>query len=120
MIEPGVDFTMGGQKDITPTIMDILGGGWINNTLGNSLLATGGVRHALFVEGKQRCFIYKDRFLHDGRRGETLLYNLGDLMQPIEDEPALDMMRHYADALLTATYHLVHSRSVGLPEIAND
>jgi len=115
-IEPGVSSRAGGQKDIVATVMDALGGAWINNTLGNSLLMDKGIPHALFIEGRQTGFIMKDLFYFDsgvGARSE--LFELGSYL-PSKDNSALaDKMAQYSKGLLAATHYLVKSRMVGLP-----
>jgi phosphoglycerol transferase MdoB-like AlkP superfamily enzyme len=117
LIEPGVNGTLGGQKDIVATIMALLGGEWINNTLGANLRAPGTYPHALFVEGRQSGFINDGMFLHSGRRGKPLLYKMDNLMEPVEDNTSLQMLQGNSDALLAAAYHLIQERRVGLPDM---
>lgn len=116
VIEPGVSDRVGGQKDIVATIMDVLGGSWINNTMGRSLMCDK-PEHALFVSGPMTGFIFKDHFLLVGRNGKSSLYALNDMSKPLVNDKLLKDMVSYSKALMTSTHFLIRSRLVGLPEL---
>jgi len=116
----GVSDVVGGQKDIVATVMDVLGGNWINNTLGTSLLDRGPNFHALFVEGRATGFIYPPYYLYRDGRDRSMLYDLKDITLPFTDEVASRMMDNKTTALLSTTYFMIQSRQVGLPSNAQN
>jgi len=138
VIQPGISSSVGGQKDVAATIMDVLGGRYINNTLGTSLIAGNAVPHTLFIEGNMTGFIlstpndYSSKtsikaagkvlstpiYLLQSKHRKPMLYRLNYLSEPIINVEKAKEMITYSDALLTATYHLVKSRQVGLPVTA--
>lgn len=115
VIEPGVSDRIGGQKDITATVMDILGGEWINNTLGRSMLDNDYAGHALFVEHEAYGFITGDYYLMHSLSGKNTLYDLQNLEPAQTEEEVLNSMFRNARALLSATLHLITTRQVELP-----
>jgi len=114
IIEPGVCEHIGGQKDVVATVMDMLGGGWINNTLGRSLLDKDYIGHALVVEGKAYGFVYDNFYFMHSRSHDAALFNLPDLVQVTDNSNLLDCMNYSVKALLSTTNHLIVSRMVGM------
>ncbi len=112
VVQPKITQRVGGQPDITATVMDMLGGNWINNTLGQSLLNDQS-GHALFIEGHAFGFVANDRYIIRNRNGNINLYNLNDLTPiPIESKD----MTNNALTLLSATHYLITNRLVGIPK----
>ncbi len=115
VIEPGVSERIGGQKDLTATVMDVLGGEWINATLGSSLLKPG-LDHALMVEGQRFGYLEEDLYLIKHRDGRLSLYSYPEC-ELIPTAPAQsEILERHAQALLTAATALVFERRAGLPQ----
>ena len=112
LIDPSVSHRIGGQPDITATVMDILGGNWINNTLGQSLL-NDNPGYALFIEGKTIGFVTNDSYMIRSRDGICNLYNLNDFSPAIDMPDVLQSMTNDAVTLLSATNYLISKRLVG-------
>ncbi|NQU05957.1 MAG: hypothetical protein HQ568_07675, partial [Calditrichaeota bacterium] len=115
IIEPGISDHIGGQKDITGTVMDILGGGWVNNTLGRSLLDADYSGHALFVERESYGFIIENYYLMRGQTGSFSLYDMPSLKLINNHDDVETSMQLSAEALLSATLNLIETRQVRLP-----
>lgn len=119
VIEPGIDERIGAQKDILATVMNILGGEWINNTFSRSLLDDNRTGCAMFVEGRAYGYIKDGYYLMHSRSGETNLLDLNTL-EPLRDKGnvAASMMLS-ARAFLTATHYMIATRKIGLPEVGH-
>jgi len=117
VIDTGVNRCISSQKDIPATVMHLLGGQWINNTLGHNLLDTGYVNHALFYSEEGALgFIFEDFYLLLGSAGDVNLYELSSLA-PVVDRPDLvEFMSNKSKALLSTSNYLITSRLVGLPK----
>ncbi|NQU05352.1 MAG: sulfatase-like hydrolase/transferase [Calditrichaeota bacterium] len=115
IIEPGISDHIGGQKDITATVMDVLGGEWVNNTLGRSLLDADYSGHALFVERESYGFIIENYYLMRGQTGSLSLYNMPSLKLINNHDDIKTSMQLSAEALLSATLNLIETRQVRLP-----
>lgn len=119
-IEPGISTLTGSQKDVVATIMDALGGTWINNTLGKSLLDTD-IQEAIFLRDESIGVIHEDYFLAKTPGTGTKLFKFNkdnpfsEIRETINDSLAHEMTLH-SDALLSATYYLIHDRQCGLPD----
>lgn len=114
LIEPGISEHIGGQMDITATIMDVLGGQWINNTLGVSLL-NDKPGHAIFIREEAVGFILNEYYLLKGFDGNLSLFKLDDPDNEIKNDELVVKMNDYSEALFSSFYNLVKSRQAGLP-----
>jgi phosphoglycerol transferase MdoB-like AlkP superfamily enzyme len=119
VIEPGRNARVGSQKDIVATVMDILGGEWINNTLGESLLKEGD-EHALFHHAGAIGFIRGDFYALRTRDGKTQLLALPDLSPVAGQGNVADRMLSDFHAFLAVTYRLIATRQYGLPDYPLD
>jgi phosphoglycerol transferase MdoB-like AlkP superfamily enzyme len=119
LIIPGVSDKIGGQKDLTATVMDILGGEWVNVTLGRSLLDDDSKGHALFVEHESYGFIVDNYYLMRGQTGSMTLLSLPDLNTLSEHEDVRMSMQTSAEALLSSTLNLIETRQVRLTTNSN-
>ncbi len=119
VIRPGRSDRVGSQKDIVATVMDILGGEWINNTLGESLLKEGD-EHALFHHAGAIGFIRDDLYALRTRSGRTQLYALPDLSPVVGKEDIAEQMLTDFHAFLAVTYRLIATRQYGLPDSPPD
>lgn len=114
LLEPAVLDTVGGQVDVTATVMDLLGGEWVNSSFGTSLFRRN--RHrALIVKDVEEGIIEGDRFMIRNRDGSTLLYSYPGLQQIDGESGVMDGLLQDARALLSATHYLVTQRRVGNP-----
>ena len=120
VVPVGVSDVVGGQKDIVASVMDVLGGDWINNTLATSMFDSGRNSHALFVEGRATGLIYPPYYFYKDGRDRSMLYNLKDITLPFTDGEVSRMMDNKTTALLSTTYFMVQSRQVGLPSKAQN
>ena len=118
IIEPGVSERIGGQKDIIATVMNVLGGEWVNNTLSRSLLIDSGNNCALVVQGESFGFITDDYYLIYGRNRDIRLYDTDTLKSLPETADIKGSLLKSAASLLSTTYHLVMTRQVKLPELS--
>ncbi|MCF7810391.1 LTA synthase family protein [bacterium] len=116
LIKPGVSDKVGGQKDLTATVMDILGEEWVNVTLGRSLLDKNNNGHALFVEQEMYGYIVDNYYLIRGQTGSFSLYNLPEQNILTGYEDIKKSMQTSAEALLSATLNLIETRQVRLSE----
>ncbi|MCF7809493.1 sulfatase-like hydrolase/transferase [bacterium] len=114
LIEPGVSDHIGCQMDVTATIMDILGGSWINNTYGVSLL-NDKPGHALFIREEAVGFIHNDYYLLKGFDGNFSLFRLEDPDHKIKNNELSIKMNDYSEAMFSSFYFLIKSRLAGLP-----
>ena len=114
LIEPSVRLRVGGQPDVVATIMGLLGGKWINNTLGQNLLDNGS-GFALFVEGDAYGFIINDNYLVNNRNSKATLYNLPDYTVITDQSPMSNSMQNQAVGILAAANYMLIDRLVGLP-----
>ncbi len=117
LVPPGVSRRVGGQKDIVATVMDALGGVWVNNTLGVDLRSSEAAPHALFIEGRATGFILPPYLLLERRFGNPTLYRFDDDSSRIDDAEIVSRMKVYSNALLSTTYAMVKTMQVGLPDI---
>jgi len=112
-IEPGISENIGSLKDITTTVMEVLGGEWINATMGKSMLSDPPER-AFFVEGNSFGMIAGDRYLMQRRDGGLILYTYPQLMPVLDDLGRVKDMENYAQTFLAATHYLIFDRKVGV------
>ena len=118
VISPAVSDRVGGQKDIVATVLGVLGGTWVNNTLGIDLRSDVGTPHALFIEGRATGFISPPYFLLRSGHDHPALYRFDNLSLPVIEDNLTNEMIRYSKALLSTTYYMVTSMSVGLPVTA--
>ena len=114
IIEPGVNPVLGGQKDVPATVMEVLGGSWINNTLGRSLLSVQD-GHAFFIQGKNFGFIEDGVFLLRTRNIASNLYNYSNLMALPDESIVKEKLINKSLSYLKVTHYLIAKRQVTLP-----
>jgi len=113
-LEPDVSNRMGSQIDVVATVMDILGGQWINNTLGESLLKPGD-NHAIFHHSGALGFIRDNYYFLRTRDGDKHLFVYPSL-QPVLDQPERIQQLYLDFAAFTITTHyIITSRLQGIP-----
>ena len=121
VVEPGVDYKIGGQKDVVATVMDVLGGDWINNTLGTSMM-TAGDGHALFIRNASLGIINHGKYLTINEENGDILYPFNDYhpfasLKPEHNPEIQKLLEDEAYALLTSTFNMVQSMRCGIPSL---
>lgn len=114
-VKNGIYRNLGGQKDITATIMDVLGGKWVNNTLGTSLLSNN-TGFAMFIEGGSVGLIEGNSYYIRERDVRTSLYKLPGMSLIENNSEAISDRLLLADAFLSATHNMIMNRLVSPPE----
>ncbi|MFH0883407.1 MAG: sulfatase-like hydrolase/transferase [bacterium] len=115
LLQPEILDPVGGQVDVTASVMDLLGGEWINASYGSSLFRPGHHR-ALIVKDVEEGLIEGDRFLIRNRDGSTNLFSYPGLEHIENEDNVMDRLRVEARAMLSSTHHLVSLRLVGDPK----
>jgi phosphoglycerol transferase MdoB-like AlkP superfamily enzyme len=113
-IDPGKSDLIGSLKDVTATVMDVLGGEWINATMGQSML-TDPPGYALFVEGQSFGYIEDDVYLVKRRDGSLRLYQYPGLDEVEGELSRIESMEEVVQTYLAATHYLIFDRKGGLP-----
>lgn len=116
IIEPSVKHRIGGQPDVVATIMDLLGGKWVNNTLGQSLL-NDNPGYALLVEGDAYGFIVNDNYFVYNRNSGSAFHELPEYKVIIDQMESQRSMQDQAISMLSAAKYMLIDRLVGLPEL---
>lgn len=111
---PEVLHRVGCQVDVTATVMDLLGGSWVNASFGTSLLRPNHHR-ALMVKDVEEGLIEGNRLMIRNRAGKLDMYSYPGL-EPVEgEEKQRERLLQDARALLSASHHLIALRVVGDP-----
>lgn len=106
--EPKTFSKLGGQIDVFPTTMGIIGAPYINNTLGIDLVKE--KRSAIFFNQDEKYAAVNGKYLMvAGIKGKEGLYNYtnGDTKNIIKNYPEIyDSLKHYAEAMYQTTQYL--------------
>ncbi|MBU1650714.1 LTA synthase family protein, partial [bacterium] len=116
VLDPGISSRIGSQIDVTATVMDILGGEWVNNTLGASLLREGD-NHAIFHHSGVLGFIRGDYYFIRSRDGQKHLYAYPGLEPVLEQSGLAEQLYRDFAAFTITTHHLISARLQGVPEL---
>jgi len=114
-IQPAVNNRLGSQKDILPTLFNMLGGDYTNATLGVNLRDDKTTPHAVVGEEALLGYIKGDYYVYQNRSGDVSLYRLDDLSQLANSPDIRDSLITEARSFLTLSHEIVTRGVKGRP-----